>query len=537
MSTQVPHTAVNNNAGYQNGVSTYVQSAQGNGTPRGNTNYQQAIYQNDVVKNGNTGGHDYFRFKTPPPVIQPLVLDVPKKTIELFAAPTKEIMAQRSVMLNRIVGEDGRPTLESLMDPENFPFIEPAIVQSAPKDYGVVHLKNIPYNSSRAEIVAFLGRNSRILNDNEEPVHIIMDRVTSKTNDAYVEFVTLEDAINAVNRIKNNMLKGRCARLGERPVDIEVSSQSALMKDLFPIARGLRWNGSRPEFKQPNPKEPWDNFKTFVTAEEMCMLVKHVEVPNRVTHIIPSQSPFSRDCPERAYECLISTIKKMPWYTTECITIKQRHDIYEACAKLIENLKMNIHDGRSPERLNETLQKRLVQAAMLCPGFTVVQKDSIASLVNMPDMELRSFNMPRYPDLWTHQYTLGPKPGIPLDVLEYYIAIIREETTRAFATLSIREKQSLYSRGNNGYWGFFWREIAFPTGETFDELTLAEAAEMEWDTIDRIIRRAVDIAYGGTGSEYSPRKGKEPLQITDGSTNGNGLMLQGANGDGVSLHW
>ena len=136
-------------------------------------------------------------------------------------------------------------------------------------------------------MIAFLGRNSRILNDSEEPVHIIMERVTSKTMDAYVEFTSFDDAMKAVEKHQNHLLSGRLSRLGDRPVEVELSSQGSLMKDLFPLARGIIWHGATPQFNQFNANEPWENFKGFVSEEEMIMLVKHVEVPHRVCIINP----------------------------------------------------------------------------------------------------------------------------------------------------------------------------------------------------------------------------------------------------------
>ncbi len=110
-----------------------------------------------------------------------------------------------------------------------------------------------------------------------------MERVTSKTNDAYVEFMTLSDAMRAVEKHKVVAGKGRLSRLGDRHVDIELSSQTALMKDLFPGAKGIFWDGAFPNLKPFSEKEPWNNFKGFVSDEEMTMLVKHVEVPQRVS--------------------------------------------------------------------------------------------------------------------------------------------------------------------------------------------------------------------------------------------------------------
>lgn len=111
-----------------------------------------------------------------------------------------------------------------------------------------------------------------------------MDKVTSKTMDAYVEFVSLEDAMRAVERHRLNVASGRFARLGDRAIDVEVTSQGHLMKDLFPIARGVFWYGAVPEILPYKHNEPWDNFKGFISEEEMVMLVKHVEVPHRVSN-------------------------------------------------------------------------------------------------------------------------------------------------------------------------------------------------------------------------------------------------------------
>ena len=111
-----------------------------------------------------------------------------------------------------------------------------------------------------------------------------MERVTSRTYDAYVEFMSGHDANKAVEKVHIATNKGRLPRLGDRPVEVELSSQAALMADLFPVCRGIEWNGGYPSLKPDNDKEPWNNFKGFFSEEEMTMLVKHVEVPHRVGH-------------------------------------------------------------------------------------------------------------------------------------------------------------------------------------------------------------------------------------------------------------
>ena len=102
--------------------------------------------------------------------------------------------------------------------------------------------------------------------------------------DAYVEFMSLDDAMKAVEKHQNNKAAGRLCRLGDRPIEVELASQADLMRDLFPIARGIDWHGATPQMKPINPTEPWENFKGFISEEEMIMLVKHVEVPNRVSN-------------------------------------------------------------------------------------------------------------------------------------------------------------------------------------------------------------------------------------------------------------
>ncbi|KAM6480209.1 hypothetical protein HDV62DRAFT_125166 [Trichoderma sp. SZMC 28011] len=386
-------------------------------------------------------------------------------------------------LLQLINTATGLPTLADAMDPSNFPFIESARL-AKPMNWGIIKLRNIPFSSTRAEVIAFLGRNSKVLNDTDEGVHIIMDKVTSKTMDAYVEFVSLEDAMRAVERHRANVVAGRFSRLGDRPIEVEVTSQANLMKDLFPIARGVFWNGVTPEIMPFNPNCPWDNFKGFISEEEMIMLVKHVEVPHR--------SPFSRDCPQRPYECLISTIKKFPWFLTDCVTIKEREAIYQATLALIRQLTRSILFQEDAAHLTPFLLRRLVQAAMLCPGFTPCMKDGIAWITNMQALDQEYYQLPRFADRWRHQYAIGPKPGFPLDIVEWYVAIIREQTHKDIFALPLRERTGLQERAEQTdmYWGYFWAEVGYILGPQFDDMTLAQAAHMEFSAVERILTRA-----------------------------------------------
>ncbi|KAK3500999.1 hypothetical protein B0T13DRAFT_467072 [Neurospora crassa] len=407
--------------------------------------------------------------------------------------PPPEVRAVRSEQLNRltVLGPYGLPIAEVALHPDNFPFIE-SCSQASASDAGVVKITNLPYTTTHQEIKALLGRNAKLLT--EESVHVIMERINGKTQDAYIEFCSQDDAIRAVQRLNQAAVRtNRPSRIADRPVDVELSGQASMMKDLFPLASGVTWRGAEPIIESPVEGKPWKTFKGFIMIEEMAMLVKLVEMPQR--------AQYTKSCPQRPYECMISTIRKLPWQKSDCITIHQRWAVYSATIRLIELLRNTIQrrDHDSHIALNQLLLKRLVNTAMLCPGFSVVQKDNIAFTAGMDGMKQREFNQPRFPDLWTHQLSVCPKPGVPLDVLEWYIAIIREETTRFVNAKPVSERSEILSKAtkmnSNGYFGFLWHEIGFPTGDEYDNMTLKQAMEMELAAIEKCLKRALCYGY------------------------------------------
>lgn len=140
--------------------------------------------------------------------------------------------------------------------------------------------------------MAFMGRNARLVSEYEhEPVHIVMERVTSKTLDCFVEFVNLNEAVIAVQRFDANKVGGKGSRLGQRHVDVELSSQDELLRELFPKAKNVKWLGGRPEIIPTDPKDPYNSgFAGFISKEELIMLAKHVEAPQRVSALVVSLS-------------------------------------------------------------------------------------------------------------------------------------------------------------------------------------------------------------------------------------------------------
>lgn len=137
----------------------------------------------------------------------------------------------------------------------------------------------IPERTRRSEILAIMGRNAKVLNDNQEPVHVIIQRVSGATLEAYVEFTDEKAAEDAIERFEQAKRDGRAPRLGDYPFQYALSSQGALLKALFPQARGVEWINAVPHIIPAHQVAfPWEAFKGFISAEEMHMLAKNAEV-------------------------------------------------------------------------------------------------------------------------------------------------------------------------------------------------------------------------------------------------------------------
>jgi hypothetical protein len=118
-----------------------------------------------------------------------------------------------------------------------------------------------------------------------EPIHIIMDRVSGKTMDAYIEFKSVYEAVKAVDRqIEVHRDGNKGGRLGNRFVTAEVSGLEQMMRTLFPKATNIVWHGVVPEIIPPDRNDSYNTgFKGFINPEELVLLVKHVQDPNRVS--------------------------------------------------------------------------------------------------------------------------------------------------------------------------------------------------------------------------------------------------------------
>jgi hypothetical protein len=146
------------------------------------------------------------------------------------------------------------------------------------------------------------------------------------------------------------------------------------------------------------------------------------------TDNLNAQVPYTKACPQRSVETLISIIKKLPWQLAAYITIRQRYRIYKAAVDMIQVLQGAIYNNdrrpmmpdhmRTSELLNEKLLKRVIRVAMSCPGFTPLMKDNIAFISSLDERQAMDYGLPAYANAWRHIYALTPNPAVPGDVVD-----------------------------------------------------------------------------------------------------------------------
>ena len=181
---------------------------------------------------------------------------------------------------------------------------------------------------TRQEVLGFLGRNAKIITpDLGFPIHITMERSTGKTLDCYIEFFSHGDACATFNKLQRSKVdEKKSLKLGDRPAEFQISSQGALMKALFPKAKNVTWHGQVPEI-QPETDIWLTGFIGFLTNEELVMMVKYAEQPQRVCALsvaMPASEGdifaklvktfkhgFCQKSLPRTYECMISTLSKV----------------------------------------------------------------------------------------------------------------------------------------------------------------------------------------------------------------------------------
>ncbi|KAJ5952900.1 Nucleotide-binding alpha-beta plait [Penicillium vulpinum] len=250
-------------------------------------------------------------------------------------------------------------SIEELLQPCSIPFGSIAEMHT-PSRNGVLMISNIPYTVTRQEVTSFIGRSANLLPSSQGcPIHIIMERSTGKTMDCYVEFRNIKDAEDTVKRINHTYDAGSTPRMGNRHVDIELSTPAKLHKAIFPRAKCISWENGKPV--QLVNKDEWSTgFDGFLTDEELFCLVRHAEQPHR--------SVFASKVPQRCYESFITTVWKFPWHATHLYTVHHRNAIFKTLGTLIKTLADRMQKSNTVG-LDVRLLSELVHAGIHCPGF------------------------------------------------------------------------------------------------------------------------------------------------------------------------
>lgn len=91
-----------------------------------------------------------------------------------------------------------------------------------------------------------------------------------------------------------------------------------------------------------------------------------------------------------------------------------------------------------------------------------------------------------------------------MSVAQFYIHVLRIESTRAIQNEQLDVKMHLthLTERTDSYFGYFWREVNYPLGPAFDQMTLHQAAKREWTAMDQILRRFVENAMQ-SGNSFS----------------------------------
>ncbi|KAL1982479.1 hypothetical protein VTN96DRAFT_1270 [Rasamsonia emersonii] len=380
----------------------------------------------------------------------------------------------------------GQVTLERVAQPDVMPFANITASQSPPQ-WGVMKIENLPYSVTKQEIVQLLGRHARTLTpDLGCPIHIIMERSTAKTMDCYVEFLTPADAEATVRRLNSIMESGRPPRLGHRRVDLTVSSQDELLKDLFPRAKCIQWRNGVPHLV-PNTDPYSSGFQGFLTSEEVLGVVRHAEQPHR--------SPFSAKCPQRTYESMISTIWKFPWYATTMYTVADRDALFQAINRQILALTARIAKEKVIG-LDHKLVNDLLRAGSSCPAFNERQKFTL--LCNSEALPPQPILFPNLRLYWPFD-TLVKRPNATEHEIMFYAGLVQ----KALAVHDIESEQVVNSYKHiptihESPYGNIWVEFAFHNNlmkwKDAAQLEIQVAKTLVVDGLKQIDRQLRDIA-------------------------------------------
>lgn len=218
-----------------------------------------------------------------------------------------------------------------------------------------VTLSNIPFDVSQKDIKLFFGDQVELpcSTTHAQSIHIMMDRVTGKTQPhCYVEFASVHQALRAIQYGNKRPIKGRIINISFCPMD-------ELLSSTFPSWKTGFTNSKANQVLSQNSPNSY-----FITRDEVKSLL--IICKNYKLH-------FSRKCAERPFENIITIVTKYPWEQHNLVSSSsQQEEIFNLLKLSIDTLK--IHLAKEFIQIDRSLLDRMVNAGILCPGFTDSRK-------------------------------------------------------------------------------------------------------------------------------------------------------------------
>ncbi|MBE3046411.1 hypothetical protein IMZ48_28540 [Candidatus Bathyarchaeota archaeon] len=84
---------------------------------------------------------------------------------------------------------------------------------------------------------------------------------------------------------------------------------------------------------------------------------------------------------------------------------------------------------------------------------------------------------------------------------KWYIDVIAKETKQSLDDkVSFRERQEVQrlASSTDSYWGYLWLELNLPAAKDLEAMTLSDIAEIEFATLEDILRRAARKMLAGS---------------------------------------
>ena len=101
----------------------------------------------------------------------------------------------------------------------------------------------------------------------------------------------------------------------------------------------------------------------------------------------------------------------------EYITIEDRNLLFDATIDLLKLLLDRVNNEKDNVNLTPMLLKRVWRAALRCAGFTPAQKDDVIVICSLDGRTAMELGMAPHAAYWKVLWTIGPKPGVPHDIL------------------------------------------------------------------------------------------------------------------------